>query len=223
MKAEHRKELQTNTLADFLGRNVRKVRSGGGISWFKVFVAVFVLTVLLGWWWVRSNRAQENAEAWAKLEYDDRKSLQDLINDSTDSKQGQAAGFYIGFGYLWEGIRLLGSGDSKFFKNGIEYIGAAVKTFDQLAEECKDDNERLAEAKYHLAVAYETLAGAIGVMFLDDAKKNFEELTKGELAATAYGMLAKKRLDQYNNPAEFDQMRIFYARFRDQTPVRTGQ
>src|ERR1700733_10964809 len=98
MKAEHRKELQTNTLADMLGRTVRKARSGGGLSWFKVFLVLFVGAVVLGFFWVRSNKARENAEAWAKIEYNDGKSLEELVSDLRDTKQGQAARFTIGFG-----------------------------------------------------------------------------------------------------------------------------
>jgi hypothetical protein len=223
MKAEHRKELQTNSLADLLGRTVRKARSGGGISWFTVFVVVFLVVAALGYLWVRKNKNQVSAEAWARLEFNDRKSLEELASESSDTKQGQAARFTIGYGYLWDGIRLLGAGDSKYVQGGISYLSEAVQVFSKLADECKDDNEQLAEAKYHLAVAFEALAGVLDVKILEEAQKNFEELTKGDLAATPYGVLAKRRLEQYTNPAEHAAMIMFYKNFRSQTPVRSGQ
>ena len=63
MKAEHRKELQTNTLADMLGRTVRNVRGGGtGLSWTKVLiVAVVVVGVLMFFWW-KTNQTNRLAE-----------------------------------------------------------------------------------------------------------------------------------------------------------------
>jgi hypothetical protein len=223
MKAEHRKELQTNTLADMLGRTVRRARSGGGLSWFKVFLVLLAVAIVLGYFWVRSNKARENSEAWAKLEYNDGKSLEELVSDFRDTKQGQAARFTIGFGYLWDGVRLIGAGDPRAVEGGNRYLIEAVTVFTQLAEECKDDNERLAEAKYHLAVALEALAGSLKVELLEEAKKNYDELSRGELATTPYGKLAKKRMELYGNPAEFAALVSFYKNFRTQSPVRTGK
>jgi hypothetical protein len=218
MKAAHRKELQTNSLADMLARTVRKARSGGGFSWFQVLVVLAILVVVLGFFWIRGNRAQENAEAWAKVEYNDTKSLVELYKDAKDTRQGQAATFTLGFSLLWDGIRIMGAGDSKL-PEGVSRVETAMKLFSELAEECKDDNERFAEAKYHLAVANEALACLDAVKYLGEAKKHFEALTSGDLAATPYGKLAKKRLEQYSDPTSFTDMIVFYSRFRGQTPT----
>jgi hypothetical protein len=222
MKAEHRKELQTNALADLLGRTVRKARSGPGFSWFWTFVILLILAVGLGYWWITKNKARENSEAWARLDFNDRKSLEELATDFKDAKQGQAARFTLAFGYLWDGIRVVGTGDTKLVQGGVGYLFEATKIFGELADECKDDPERMAEAKYHLAVAQESLAG-FDIKLLEDARKTYEELTKGDLAATPYGVLAKKRMDLFNNPSEYARVIIFYSGFRSQSPVRTGQ
>jgi len=223
MKAEHRKELQTNSLADFLGRTVRRARSGPQIPWFWLFAAFLVVIVVLGFFWIRRNRALESADAWAKIEYNDRKSLQDLDSEFKDTKQGQAARFTLAYSILWDGIRLLGGEDAKYGVQAAQFLDAAKQIFTQLAEECKDDNERLAEAKYHLAVTEEAMACIKGPLVLEDAKKRFEELTRGDLANTPYGALAKKRFDQYNNLSEYAAIIGFYTSFRNQAPVRTGQ
>ena|SRR5579862_772681 len=222
MKAEHRKELQTNALADLLGRTVRKARSGPSFSWFWAFIVLIILGVGVGYWWISKNKARENAEAWARLDYNDRESLKELATEYKDTKQGQAARFTMAFGYLWDGIRLLGTGESRLVQGGVEYLQGAKQIFEQLADECKDDNELLAEAKYHLAVAQESLAG-FDIKLLEDARKNYEELTKGDLASTPYGVLAKKRMDLFNNPSEYARVIIFYSGFRGQSPVRAGQ
>jgi hypothetical protein len=223
MKAEHRKELQTNSLADFLGRTVQKARTGGGLSWFKVFLILFVVAVVLGFMWVRHNRAVENAENWAKIEFNDMRSLDELASDSGDSKQGQAARFTLGFAYLWDGVRLIGAGEPRLVEGGNRYLIEAVTVFTKLAEECKDDNERLAEAKYHLGIALESLAGSLKVELLEEAKKNFKELSDGELAVTAYGKMGKKRMEVYDNPTEYAALYSFYKNFRTQSPVRSGK
>src|SRR5947209_5443825 len=51
MKAEHRKELQTNTLADNLGR---MIQGGRNLSRRTVLIAVVVVGLLLGYWMWRA-------------------------------------------------------------------------------------------------------------------------------------------------------------------------
>jgi hypothetical protein len=223
MKAEHRKELQTNSLADFLGRTVQGARGGTGISWFKVFVVLIVLLAVLLFFWVRSNRTRISAEAWAKIEYGDSKSLAELYSESKDTTQGQAALFTLGYGFLWDGIHQLGDLDVGRVQDGLEKVFNAAQVFDELANEVKNDNERLAEAKYHSATAYEALA-AFDASNLEKAKNRYEELTKGDLAATAFGALAKKRYEQYEDIVQFANISTFYREFRQRTQgARSGQ
>jgi hypothetical protein len=220
MKAEHRKELQTNTLADMLGRTVRKVRSGGGgFSWFKATLVLIVMAGVLIYFWKRSSNAQANAEAWAKIEYNDKRSMEELYQEN--NKQGQVAKFTLAYRVLWDTVNNVG-------KPGFG-MGELIKTMQSkdesgsdrglmpflmgLAEACKDEPERAAEAKYHLMVCQETLA-VVDPAFLTQAKLSLEDLSKGDLGDTAYGMMAKKRLAQYNNPVEFAAIENFYKELR---------
>jgi hypothetical protein len=216
MKAEHRKELQTNSLADFLGRTVYKVRSGGGggFSWFKATLVLIVVAGVLIFFWRRSAIARNEAEAWAKIEFNDLKSLEELFQES--NKQGAVAKFTLAYRLLWDtvnnvgkpgfGSRQLVDTMNKDGRGLIPFLGA-------LAEEMKDQPERAAEAKYHIMTCYETLAAAEPA-FLIKSKSSLEELSKGELGDTAYGMMAKKRLDQYNNPVEFAAIENYYKELR---------
>jgi hypothetical protein len=219
MKAEHRKELQTNTLADYLGRTVRSVRSGAGISWFKIFlIGVVVLGIAFVWWTIR-NKNRADAENWAKIQYNDKPTLYELGNEYKDTKQGQAARFRVAFFLMWEGIKLLGTPEPGVSQQGLGAVNQAKDMYRELAEQVKDDPERLAEAKYHIFVAKEAFA-ILDIKSLDDAKKDLEELTKAPLASTAFGVLAKKRWAQYTNEAEFNSIRRFYAEYR--TRSKTG-
>ena len=210
MKAEHRKELQTNTLADFLGRTVRGVRTGGGVSWYKVGLVLVVALGVLLVWWVINNKRRVNAENWAKVHYGTFQALDDLEKEQRDTKQGQAARFTLAYAFLWEGIKKMGGPE---LETGPMFIDEAIRRLAGLSEECKDDPERQGEAKYHIFVGTEA-KGVKDIKQLDDAKKILEELTRGDLAKTAYGMLAKKRLDQYNNPAEYAAINTFYREYR---------
>jgi len=224
MKAEHRKELQTNSLADALGRTMRGVRSGAGISWFKVFLFVAAVAVVLIVIWVLNVRSRAKAEAWALLQYNDPKSLETLETDFQGTKQSLSARFTFEFGLLWDGIRQLGASDVNVVQNGLQKVVHAADKFDKLAVECAEDNNLAAEAKYHGAVAYEALA-VFDLNYLKDARTRLEELTKGDFKDTGYGLLAKKRLDQYNDPAEFATISAFYReyQFRSRMPSSSGQ
>jgi hypothetical protein len=216
MKAEHRKELQTNSLADFLGRTVRTVRGGGtGFSWFKVMVVVLLVCGVAMFFVMRNNRARTNAELWEKLDENTQGKLEDLAKEYKDTKQGQAARFTLAYGKLWDGIRFLGASDPQFMQHAGGLIDEAMQMLDALAQECKDDPERLAEAKYHMAVAKES-AAVFKISFLDDAKKEWEDLATGTLAKTAYGQLAAKRHEQLNNPTSYAAISTFYKEFKVQ-------
>jgi hypothetical protein len=216
MKAEHRKELQTNSLADLLGRMLQGRQTSSGLPWFKIFLGVFVCLVLVVVWWVLGNRARNFSEAWEKVDLGTSKALQEVQAEMPGSKQAEAALYIDGFKGVWETIKLFGSGQKgqgEQAKNLVE--NALVPHYVKLAEIAKDDPEHLAEAKYNLFVCRETLA-AIDIKNLDEAKKELEELSTGDLAATAYGQLAKKRLEQYNNPAQYSSIVAFYMEFRRQ-------
>jgi hypothetical protein len=219
MKAEHRKELQTNSLADFLGRTVRTARTREGIPWFWVFVAGIVVAGLLLTWWIFANRARTRAENWARVEYNDRTSLQQLANDFPETNPGQAARFTIAFDRLWRLVSYeLAVADQKEVRDLLQ--GGLQPFYSKLAEECKEDPERLAEAKYHMEVIAELLAGVDPSMrksHLESAKRYLEELTGDDLKSTGYGKLAQKRLEQFNSPVEFRKIDTFYAEF----PVRS--
>jgi hypothetical protein len=68
MKAEHRKELQTNYLADQMGRLVQGMRAGPRSSSPIIWV-IGLLTVgtLIAWYWASSGAGNQSA-GWVKLE-----------------------------------------------------------------------------------------------------------------------------------------------------------
>ena len=78
MKAEHRKELQTNTLADHIGRWIQGLRQGMKAtptpSTLVVMIFVFLaLVVFVGWRYYSSSEQRKRSHLW--LELDEARSL----------------------------------------------------------------------------------------------------------------------------------------------------
>jgi len=219
IRPEQRKELRTNTLADFLGRTVQKTRSEG-LPWTKIFLGVLVLVVLAVGWFIWQGWGRGDPEAWAKVQQNDIRDLQELLKDYPDTTQGQVAEFTLGVGLLSRSIeQMLGLNKQEGQQGVMEMRGH----FEKLAEKCQNDPPRAAEAKFHVAVANEALA-TLDETFLKEAKKSLESITSDEkMKETGYGKLAEKRLAQYNNPTEMAAITKFYAEFQPRSKFAAPQ
>src|SRR5207248_3631029 len=106
MKAEHRKELETNVLAERMGRMVKRVRERPRRrSTLYVVGGIFVVVAL----YLVMNRIsaskEENSRHWVMLDEGSRQALDSLANSYADSNQGKAARFQKAWDFLWNGIR----------------------------------------------------------------------------------------------------------------------
>ena len=136
------------------------------------------------------------------------------------TKQGQAAQFTLAYEYLWLGVQNLG--DANNAEKGVGLVLKADEIFTALTETCKNEPDRLAEASYNLAVCKETFA-VLQPESLEEAKKAYEELAKGPLAKTAHGVMATRRMEQFNNPAQYAQILTFYKEFKTRTKFSMPQ
>jgi hypothetical protein len=211
MKAEHRKELQTNSLADMLGRTVRNVRGGTGVSWTWIIVVSVLAVAVVIFFWVRNNQARNNSELWVKLHDNTPRTLQQIYNDNRDSNQGKAAGLTIVYEMLYSGVKSLGSPELQ--SQGVQYLTTCQSYFAMLEKDCEGNDEWVAEAKYGQAVATEALA-VVDPENLKKAKDQYEQLAKGDLGKTGFGMLAARRLEQLSNATEQAAIAAFYSGFR---------
>ena len=110
MKAEHRKELETNSLAEGMGKLIQKVKKPKDRSLVLYLVAaVAVVGVLWVVVMVRGRRVEQGAEHWLYLDNGGQAFLRELLKDR-DTTQGKAARFQTAWITLWEdGIKSLGS------------------------------------------------------------------------------------------------------------------
>lgn len=211
MKAEHRKELQTNVLADSLGRLAQRVKSRPRRS-----TLVLVLLAILGgvgllvfnqW---RKATAADNSELWSKLDDGQRKFIDDLKNNYPNQNAGKAARFQYAWLAFWsQGVKMMG-GDSKLaYRN----LNISKKLYTDLMEECQNDPVWEPEALYHLAVIEETLA-AYDRDHLKEAQKLYAGLANHpKYQDSAYGHLARERaklLERDSRDGKYDDIVRLY-------------
>src|SRR5947209_7600143 len=109
MKAEHRKELQTNILADRMGRLVQRMkeRPKKRILLYVVLGAV-ILVGLFIFSRIRSTSALTESEHWAMVEDGFKKDIDDLIKDFPETNAGKAARFQYAWLATWDlGLKIL--------------------------------------------------------------------------------------------------------------------
>lgn len=211
MKAEHRKELQTNVLADSLGRLAHRVKTKprrSTVLWVVAAVAIVVVLFFVNH--LRKVAAINNSELWSKLEDGHRKYIDDLVKNYGEKTAGKAARFQHAWLASWTiGVKLLG-GDSHQAYNNLIF---AKKMYATLAEECQNDPVLEPEALYHQAAIEETLA-AYDREHLKKAQELYAALANHpKYQDSAYGQMAKERaklLDRDARDGRYTEIARFY-------------
>jgi hypothetical protein len=162
MKAEHRKELQTNVLADSLGRAIRGIKEGPSRN--TVLVAVLVLlavALFLVWRYFSASAAEGDSDRWVQLDSLATPEQLDKFVDNKDlqgTSQVRVATFMVARLKLSQGLREL-AGPRR--GQAQEDIRKAAQTYEKLAADSGDwsrENPLLPqEALLGAAKAYEAL------------------------------------------------------------------
>jgi tetratricopeptide (TPR) repeat protein len=172
MKAEHRKELHTNLLADRMGRLVQGVRSGPRSASLGVWIiGLLALATLVGWYYARDHRDSQGP-AWVQMdktldstedknlgtsaELDAEQTLQKIIINNPGTLAGRTARFQKARIELNRGLKSL------FGPNRTPAVGdleEARTAFERLIAECQGDNLLEPEALMGAAKAEEALVG----------------------------------------------------------------
>jgi tetratricopeptide (TPR) repeat protein len=228
MKAEHRKELQTNFLADRMGRLLQGVRSG---PQSKSSAAVWVLTILtlgtLLLWYIAGARSNQSP-LWVKFEEDtlrgDTDNLRLLAKENPGTLPARAARFQSARLLLEKGLAGLYSNDHE---QKIRDVGKARELFQGLAKECIDDPVLASQALLGAGKAEEALVGipnggdpeqSLGEF--DEALKYYRELTE-KYPNTPAGVTAQERLNNLEkNRADAEK---FYQDMRKQLVADSGK
>ena len=210
MKAEQRKELETNTLADKMGRVVQRVKASPRRTFvtYALVAAAVVVAAYLGYNWWNQDVSLRSLQ-WLHLYDGGQRQLVVLTKDETskDSNAAKAARFQLTWYLYWdEGIKLIGEKPAGALGN----IQIARQEYDKLITVCKDDPLFEPQAMLGRAVCTESLA-AQDLANLDRAKDHYKELADHDkYKDLAEGKFAKDRLDLINHKEHGPELRQAY-------------
>jgi tetratricopeptide (TPR) repeat protein len=163
MKAEHRKELQTNYLADRMGRLMQGMKSGpqstgSMVAWVLVALTIGIVVV----WYVASAHSNRS-DMWVRFEEDsdqrDLPGLENLMNNHPATIPARASRIQLARFFLEEGLANLYSGRSDDAEKAVKRVTRSRDLYEQLVKECSDDPILAPQALMGAAKAEEALAG----------------------------------------------------------------
>jgi tetratricopeptide (TPR) repeat protein len=171
MKAEHRKELETNKLADKIGGFVQSFKEGpsrNAIIYGSVVMAAIVLIVIYRW--VSANATATDSTRWLRLEQiTSREELETFSNENPDTEQGRLARFQLARIDLVNGLTNLGSINKT---DAIKGIRRAAESYEKLVGESASAPQLAQEALLNAAKARESLGE------FDQAKQLYGRLAR---------------------------------------------
>ena len=204
MKAEQRKELETNILADKMGQAMKRVKTRPRRSFFVYLILTVAVLVAatLTYLWITGNR-RDNSNRWYMLYDASRENLLAMSQTNGETDAGKAASFQIAWNMFWsEGVKMIGY-QSRLpgGERGVDHAMTALEKvgglYEKLAEDCKTDPIFHPQALLGQAVVEETMA-LQKIEHLDTAAKYYNELVD-KYKDTAEGKFAKGRLDLLND------------------------
>jgi hypothetical protein len=209
MKAEHRKELEANTLAEKMGRVVETVKAGQRRTYvtYLVVLAGILIAAFLGYrWW--TNKKVVASSQWVEF-YDGNRSSIEKLAQEKDTTVGKAARLQFAWFVYWDyGVKMMRRDPD----GAVAAIHVAEKTYSELIDECKDDSSPLFKLQAMLgrAVAVETLA-VQDRNRLKSAKDFYQEIvTEFDKKDYAEVKFAQQRLDILNDKTKDAELRNTY-------------
>lgn len=210
MKAEHRKELQTNLLADRLGRFYQSLREGtwkvhpSTKAWIITGAVVAVVALLIGWRYYSGSVTKSTSAEWMQI--DDATSLSDLekiVEKDPKGKATRAARFQVARIYLRRGMEHFVSTAPNAREDALSDLDKAAEHYATLADQAKDTPLLEQEALLGVAKAKEARNE------LDAAREAYQKLAS-KYPQSVNGKEAAKRLEKLDKDKE--QVAAFYKK-----------
>jgi hypothetical protein len=215
MKAEHRKELETNALADRMGRAMKGMKTRSSRT--AVFYALVAIAAAVGLFLVFRYfqvRRVENSARWMNLEDGSHRFIEKLVKENPETDAGKAARLQKAWFFFWEiGLKRLGSDSNGALKS----LDDAAAMYKQIAEDSAGDPVYEPEALYGLAAIEETRA-VQNRDRLDSAKRMYEELAKNH-PKSAHGKLAARWVENFADDSKRTEIAQFYAQMQNDLKV----
>ena len=204
MKAEHRKELHTNLLADRMGRLVQGMKTAPRSTSITVWVFVVLALGTLGVWRIAAWSTQSNMSAlWRSVDEathnpdEGRRQLDNIGKQNPGTLPGRAARFELARMQFEEGQ----TGLTSMFRRtqAIASLKGARDLYGKLAKECADAPLLAQEALMGVAKAEESLVGIADpenleekLGSLDRAVEDYRQLS-GKFPDSVLGKAAAQR------------------------------
>jgi tetratricopeptide (TPR) repeat protein len=205
MKAEHRKELMTNTLANRLGEAVQTMKEGPSRGTIFVLAAVGVIVILaLVWRYLATSGEESDSAQWLKW---DSLATPEQLKAFVENKeiegqaQGRLARLEEARRSLHEGLRQLGNAGTR--KKALEELKGAAGLYDKLAQECADKPLLHQQVLMGAAKANESLGE------VEQARKYYQQL-QDKYGKSVFGQEAAEqiqRLDAAEKNGDFKALR----------------
>jgi hypothetical protein len=192
MKAEHRKELMTNTLAHRLGEAVQSMKEGPSRGTVFVLAAVGLIVILaLVWRYLASSGEEADSARWLKWDSvatpEQLKAFVEANKDTEGQAQGQLARLEEARRSLYEGLRQLGNAGTR--KKALEDLQQAAGLYEKLAEECANKPLLHQQALMGAAKANESRGEA-------EQARNYYQQLQDKYGSTAVGRDAVEQLQR---------------------------
>ena len=162
MKAEHRKELETNELAKDTRLLLERVKSGRFVNYRVLGIVVAVVLVVGVWWYaVRQSRRAASGQ-WATFAGARTQPLLEQFVEGTKPEDPAGKVARLELARVWlgpEGIAQLRARETERKAKGVENIVKARDEFVKLADEFQDDKTLRAAALLDAAEAELALVG----------------------------------------------------------------
>lgn len=222
MKADHRKELQTNLLADRMGRLVQGIKAGPqSSSAFAWVLGGLTLVAVVGWYWAGSHGARQS-EDWVRLLNDsnrDPRGYAEIARQSPGTLPARTARFQ-------QARSLLNLGLTTFYFPGshgqaVKNLNDAGKAYRELLGECQGNAILEQEALLGAAKVEETLSSTpnpdnsdVKLGSLDKALTFYQRLADN-YPDSFEGKQAQKRVEELKDSATRSRIEEFYAKLSD--------
>jgi hypothetical protein len=210
MKAEQRKELETNTLADKMGHVMQRVKASPRRTFLTYFLvaAALIAVAFVGYRWFYGYTAERSLQ-WLKLYDGDKKHIDELMKEK-DTNAGKAARFQFAWLMYWDfGVKMIATDKM----GAMQSLKDAVELYGELAEDCKLDPVFEPQALLGRAAAQECLA-VQDRNHLKKAEQFYEEILtihEKKYEKSGEAKFAQQRLDILKNDAQRRELAGTYA------------
>lgn len=221
MKAEHRKELETNVLADRMGKLVETARANPKASFrFWIVVTLVLAAIVLGYYLYQSS-STDTSRLWIQLDAaKNAEELEKFAGENGGTIPARTARFEAARILLAQGVQNLGSPEQH--ASALGKLEKARALYEELSNEGREMPLLAQEAMMGAAKAEESLCGSAKPDHaneprgtLDRALELYQKLADAQ-PETFQTKAAREKVQELQDPAKRAKLLEFYVKLNQQ-------